>query len=56
MGEALVDDAGRADELLRLACLNYGNDTPDRWRAAARLLAEHPAPGPVVDPHRRGDR
>jgi hypothetical protein len=43
VGEALVDDAGRADELLRLACLNYGNDSPDRWRAAARLLVEHPA-------------
>jgi hypothetical protein len=42
VGEEIADDAGRADELLRLACLNYGNDTPDRWESAARLLAEHP--------------
>ena len=40
-GELLDDDA-RADELLRLACLNYGADNPARWRAAALLLAEHP--------------
>jgi ankyrin repeat protein len=31
-----------ADELLTLACLNYGSDHPTRWREAARLLAEHP--------------
>ena len=56
VGEALADDAGRADELLRLACLNYGNDSPDRWRAAAELLAEHPELARLVDPHRGGHR
>jgi hypothetical protein len=35
VGEAPDDDAAQAEELLRLACLNYGNDSPDRWRAAA---------------------
>jgi len=42
VGGDLVGDDGRADELLRLACLNYGADDPARWRDAARLLAEHP--------------
>jgi hypothetical protein len=32
-----------ADEFLMLACLRYGgDDAQDRWRRAARLLAEHP--------------
>lgn len=32
-----------ADEFLLLACLRYGgDDAPERWRRAARLLAEHP--------------
>jgi hypothetical protein len=43
VGGDLPDDAARADELLRLACLNYGADDPDRWRRAAALLADHPA-------------
>jgi ankyrin repeat protein len=42
VGGDLPDDAARADELLRLACLNYGADHPDRWRRAAELLAAHP--------------
>ena len=42
VGGDLVDDDARADELLRLACLNYGADVPSRWRRAARMLAEHP--------------
>ena len=42
VGEEPVDDAARADQLLRLACLNYGADNPARWRAAVRLLADHP--------------
>jgi ankyrin repeat protein len=29
-------------EFLRLACLNYGNDDPDRWRSARRILDDHP--------------
>lgn len=32
-----------ADKFLMLACLRYGgDDAPDRWQRAARLLAEHP--------------
>ena len=32
-----------ADEFLMLACLRYGgDDAPDRWQRAARLLAGHP--------------
>lgn len=42
IGAALDDDESRADEFLRLACLNYGADNPDRWQEAARLLADHP--------------
>lgn len=42
VGGDLVDDGARADELLRLACLNYGVDDPARWQDAARLLAAHP--------------
>ncbi|MDQ3389914.1 MAG: hypothetical protein M3508_01055, partial [Actinomycetota bacterium] len=34
VGGDLVGDDGRADELLRLACLNYGADDPARWRDA----------------------
>ena len=31
------------DEFLMLACLRYGgDDAPNRWQRAARLLAEHP--------------
>ena len=38
VGGPLADDAARADELLRLACLNYGADNPARWAQADRLL------------------
>ena len=31
-----------ADEFLRLACTNYGDDSPERRERARRLLAEHP--------------
>lgn len=31
-----------ADELLRLACLTYGDDDPGRPRQAAALLTAHP--------------
>jgi ankyrin repeat protein len=31
-----------ASEFLRLACLRYGGDDPQRWRDARRLLAGHP--------------
>lgn len=42
IGGELIDDEARADELLRLGCLNYGADPPARLHQAARLLAEHP--------------
>lgn len=42
VGLPLADDAARADELLRLACLNYGADSPSRWQEAAQLLDAHP--------------
>lgn len=42
IGGDVVSDGDRADELLRLACLNYGNDSPGRWQAAADLLVAHP--------------
>ena len=41
-GGDLADDAARADELLRLACLNYGNDHRSRWDAATRMLDAEP--------------
>ena len=34
--------ADPASEFLRLACLRYGGDDPQRWRDARRLLAAHP--------------
>ncbi len=42
IGQPLVDDASRADELLRLGCLNYGADDPARWAQADRMLVEYP--------------
>ena len=42
VGQELANDEARADEFLRLACLNYGADDPLRWRKATQLLAEHP--------------
>lgn len=39
--EVAVAD-NRADEFIRLACLNYGDDNVERREAARRLLAEHP--------------
>jgi len=45
VGGDLVDDEARADELLRLACLNYGADDRARWQGASRLLADHPRLG-----------
>lgn len=31
-----------ADEFLRLACLTYENDGPERWEQARQLLTAHP--------------
>ena len=41
VGGPLTDDQAVVDEFLRLACLNYGDDDPDRFRRAASLLQEH---------------
>ena len=34
-----------ATELLRLGCLNYGDDGPNRWTVGRRMLADDPALG-----------
>jgi ketosteroid isomerase-like protein len=41
VGGPLADEPAVIDEFLRLACLNYGDDDPDRFRRAASLLEEH---------------
>ena len=41
VGGPLPDRAAIASEFLRLACLNYGDDDPDRLRRAAGMLDEH---------------
>ena len=41
VGEPLADDQAVIDEFLRLACLTYGDDDPDRFRRAELLLQEH---------------
>ncbi|MGP0047551.1 MAG: ankyrin repeat domain-containing protein [Solirubrobacteraceae bacterium] len=41
VGEPLADDQAVIDEFLRLACLTYGDDDPDRFRRAESLLQEH---------------
>ena len=42
VGGPIADDRALADEFLRLACLNYGNDDPARRRRAAELLRANP--------------
>lgn len=39
---ATLDLPSRADQFLRFACLNYGNDQPNRWARAAQLLTADP--------------
>lgn len=41
LGGPLSDARAVVDEFLRLACLTYGNDDPDRLRRAQALLREH---------------
>jgi ketosteroid isomerase-like protein len=41
VGEPLTDDQSVVDEFLKLACLNYGDDDPGRFRRAEALLQEH---------------
>jgi hypothetical protein len=43
IGGPIADDAALADEFLRLACLNFGEDDPARLKRAAVLLADNPA-------------
>ncbi len=42
VGEPVADERQLADEFLRLACLNYGNDDPARRTRAAELLEANP--------------
>ena len=42
VGEPVADDDALADEFLRLACLNYGEDDPARWQRARELLDANP--------------
>jgi ankyrin repeat protein len=41
VGGPLADERAIVDEFLRLACLNYGDDDPDRLRRAQSLLEQH---------------
>jgi ketosteroid isomerase-like protein len=41
VGGPLADDQAVIDKFLRLACLNYGDDDPDRFRRAQALLEQH---------------
>jgi hypothetical protein len=41
-GSGAAEGEGRADEFLRLACLWYEDDQPERWARARALLAAHP--------------
>src|SRR5215813_6524990 len=36
-----ADPADPADAFLRLACLNYADDEPERWRQGRQLLIDH---------------
>ncbi|MGO9901018.1 MAG: ankyrin repeat domain-containing protein [Solirubrobacteraceae bacterium] len=42
VGQPVADDDALADEFLRLACLNYGDDDPARWQRARELLDATP--------------
>ncbi len=42
VGGPVADDDALADEFLRLACLNYGEDDPARWQRARELLDANP--------------
>ena len=41
IGGPLADEPAVVDEFMRLACLNYGDDDPERLRRAAAMLDEH---------------
>jgi hypothetical protein len=40
--ETVSEGSSLADEFLRLACLNYGEDDPTRWQRATELLEASP--------------
>jgi ankyrin repeat protein len=42
VGGPIADERALADEFLRLACLNYGEDDPARRRRAGEMLAANP--------------
>ena len=56
IGQPLADDGALVDEFLRLACLNYGEDDPARWRRARELLDSNPWLGRREHLHDRRDR
>ena len=41
VGGPMTDEQAVVDEFLRLACLTYGDDDPDRFRRAQALLEQH---------------
>jgi ankyrin repeat protein len=41
VGQPVTSETGLVHELLALACLNYGSDSPDRIAQAKDLLADH---------------
>jgi ketosteroid isomerase-like protein len=41
VGGPLTDEQSVVDEFLRLACLTYGDDDPDRFRRAQAMLEQH---------------
>jgi len=41
-GGPVADETALADDFLRLACLNYGDDEPARWERARELLDANP--------------
>jgi len=42
IGGPIATDEERIDEFLRLACLNYGRDDPERIERARAMLGQHP--------------
>ncbi len=42
VGQPVAGNDALADEFLRLACLNYGEDDPARWQRARELLEANP--------------
>ena len=56
VGGPLADEQAIVDEFLRLACLNYGDDDPDRLAARAGAARAARVAGAREHPHDRRDR